>query len=211
MIIDSFIVGPLQCNCILVGCEKSGYAVVLDPGGDPEYILERLDQHGLKAIRIILTHAHFDHIVGLRPVKEQTKSELYLHYDDKWLYENVSVQSKSFGLAPVELPAIDHFIYGGEIFNIGSMQFKILHTPGHSPGSICLLANNTHSVLFTGDTLFKEGIGRTDLWGGSYETLLQSIYTKIVPLDEKTVIYPGHGPSTILSEEKIYNPFIINS
>lgn len=205
MIFETVVVGPLQVNCYILGCEKTGDAVVVDPGGNPERILPLVSRHKLKIIHIINTHGHFDHIGANGAMVEATGAELLMHEADLPLLSRASVTAAAFGLQAEDSPQPARFLTDGMIIPVGSLNIKVLHTPGHSPGGCCLHVEDT---LITGDTLFADSVGRTDLPGGSMETLIKSIREKLLTLPEKTLVYPGHGPSSSIGGEKAHNPYL---
>lgn len=208
MIIETFPVGPLQCNCSIIGCAETKEAIVVDPGGDAPQILERLNMLELKAKYLIHTHAHFDHIGATREVKEACGATILLHPKDVFLYDNIQGQAEIFGFHYAETLPVEDYLYHDEVLIFGHHQTLILHTPGHTPGSVCFHIEGDESHLFSGDTLFKRSIGRTDLWGGSFPDIIRSIKETLLPLDDSTTIYPGHGPLTTIWEEKKQNPFL---
>ena len=208
MIIEQMPLGPLQCTCTILGDKKSGEAIVIDPGDEAEKIIAVLKQHDLKVKYILHTHAHFDHLGATQAVYDKTKSEVCLHKEDMFLYENVPMQCALFGLAPKAVPQVTHFLQQGDELKFGEHKVEILHTPGHTPGSLTFHLNAEIPLLFTGDTLFMQSIGRTDLWGGDYNLILKSIQDKILQFDDDTIVHPGHGPSTSIGYERKENPFL---
>jgi glyoxylase-like metal-dependent hydrolase (beta-lactamase superfamily II) len=208
MIFESIAVGPLQCNCYILGCEKTREALVIDPGDEVHLILPLLQKHGLNVKYILSTHAHIDHVGDLEKLKVKTGAQTLLHERDLPLYQNLPVQASWLGVETPEMTQIDNLIQEGDKIGFGEHSGEILFTPGHTPGSLCLHLPGQMNLLFAGDTLFHRSIGRTDLWGGSYEHIIQSIRRKLLVLDEKTIVYPGHGPATTIEEEKRLNPFL---
>ncbi|MFC1746690.1 MBL fold metallo-hydrolase [Candidatus Riflebacteria bacterium] len=203
MILEVFPVGSFQCNCIILGDEESLEAVVIDPGDEFEKISKHLDASGLKPIAFLHTHAHLDHVGATKKLKEKYNGKIYLHKEDEICYYNVKNQAEALGLPAPEISVVDHFVNDGENLSFGRIKLKFIHTPGHSPGSLCIFLENQESkILFSGDTIFCGSIGRTDLWGGDYATLINSIKTRLLPLPEETTIIPGHGPDTKLEVEK---------
>jgi glyoxylase-like metal-dependent hydrolase (beta-lactamase superfamily II) len=209
---ESFSVGRLGCNCSIVADPDTKQAIVVDPGDQAPDILARLAQLGVEAVKLVHTHAHFDHVLGTRAVAEQTGAEVLLHAGDRWLYENVDVQARAFGvpwprtmMAPITRELVD-----GDVLPFGHREARVLHTPGHTPGSLCFFVERTGEtpVLFSGDTLFRRSVGRTDLWGGSSEQLLASIRDQLFALPDDTVVVPGHGPPTTIGAERETNPFV---
>jgi hydroxyacylglutathione hydrolase len=209
MLIETVVVGAFQCNCTIIACEETKEAVVIDPGDEPEKILEIIKHYDLKVKYLLHTHAHLDHIMGTRKVKEATQAEILLHRDDNDIYENLIMQASLFGFNVQEPLKVDKFLGDSETVSAGNtVNTKVIHTPGHSPGSICFHFDKEKvPLLFSGDTLFARSIGRTDLWGASHPQLLKSIESRIFSLEEETVVCPGHGPRTSVWEEKKKNPF----
>jgi hydroxyacylglutathione hydrolase len=221
-------VGMLQCNCHIVGDPQTREAIVIDPGDDAAKILEIIQRHHLKVTAIIVTHTHIDHVIGLRRVREATGAPVYVHGDDLDLYRMLDVQAAWLGMKPPEQVQIDQLVREGDVIRWGPYQVQILHTPGHTPGSICLYmpadvpgaSSDDHPAkavkhgtgnLFAGDTLFKGSIGRTDLWGGSYEGILRSLKGKLLELPDNTIVFPGHGDSTTIGKERETNPFLVGN
>lgn len=207
MLVESFAVGPLQCNCSIIACPETREAAVVDPGGDAEAIIEALKKHGLTCKYLLHTHAHFDHILGARAVKEATGAKICLHQGDRWLYENLAKQGSLFGFKTSDPLPVDRYLNHQEEVEIGKIKTSVIHTPGHTPGSLCFSLEGKDSVLFAGDTLFRRSIGRTDLWGGSFEQIIDSISQRLFKLDDSTLVIPGHGTETTIWEEKRENPF----
>jgi len=207
LIVESFPVGPLGCNCSIVGCSESGEALVVDPGGDVDDIIERLATLGLKAKYLLHTHAHFDHIMGSKGMREKTGAEICLHKEDEFLYNMLGKQASMFGLSADEPLPVDKFLSDDQEINFGKLKTQVLHTPGHTPGSLCFCVQDSDSLLFSGDTLFSRSIGRTDLWGVYFDKIIKSIKTRLFTLDDETRVIPGHGPDTSIWTEKKENPF----
>jgi glyoxylase-like metal-dependent hydrolase (beta-lactamase superfamily II) len=205
MMIEALPVGPLQVNCYIVGCEKTREALVIDPGDEGERILAALDSAGLQAKLVINTHGHFDHIGANAYLLEKTGAELLIHEKDVPLLAQSERHAELFGLSVVPSPAPTRTLSGGEELSVGELRIRVIHTPGHSPGGICLLVDDH---LFAGDTLFAGSIGRTDLAGGNHEQLLAAIREHLLVLPEGTTVYPGHGPDTSIGREKRSNPFV---
>ena len=207
MIIESFPVGMLQCNCVILGSEQTREAIVIDPGDEIETVVSRLEKHGLTAKYIVATHAHIDHVGGFKAIKEKTGAPLYLHRSDLFLYEALPMQAQMLGLTAPPVTEIDAWLDHGDQLGTGEVKLDVIHTPGHTPGSLCFhTASEAH--LYAGDTLFMGSIGRTDLWGGSFEQIMESLLRRVVNLPDETVVIPGHGPKTTIGREKIYNPFL---
>ena len=215
----------LQCNCHIVGDPETREAIVIDPGDDAGRILEVIERHRLKVTAIVITHAHIDHVIGLHRMQEATGAPVYLHADDLGLYRMLNVQASWLGMKTPEEVKIDQFVREGDVIRWGRYEGQILHTPGHTPGSICLYmpsdmpvarahasaaksAKNGTGQLFAGDTLFAGSIGRTDLWGGSFEGIMHSLKGKLLELPDGTIVYPGHGEATTIGKERATNPFL---
>ncbi|MBW2224829.1 MAG: MBL fold metallo-hydrolase [Deltaproteobacteria bacterium] len=210
MIIEHFSVAPLGCNCVILGDEERGTAIVVDPGGEAPRILARLDELGLKCHAIVHTHTHFDHIGATKEVQEATQAPTMIHEKDLFLYEDVQMQLDAFQ-APFDAPEvaeIDRFLSDGDTVLAGGLEAEVVHTPGHSPGSICLTVEDDRPVVIAGDTLFARSVGRTDLWGSDTTQLLDSIQRKLFALPDETLVICGHGPSTTIGEERRLNPFV---
>lgn len=205
MILESLEVGRIQCNCYIVGCEKTKEGVVIDPGGDADLVAEVVKKHNLTIKYFICTHAHFDHVEGIKDLLTYIKAPILLHEEDSALYENLPGQAQMFGLKAEPAPTSNRYLKDGDVIEFGELTMKVFHTPGHSPGSISLQVDN---VVFTGDTIFAGSIGRTDLPGGSMEKLITSAREKILSLGDNVKLYPGHGPATTVGYEKKYNPFL---
>jgi glyoxylase-like metal-dependent hydrolase (beta-lactamase superfamily II) len=205
-IFDHLVVGPLQCNCYIVGDPESKEAIVIDPGDDADRLAESLAAKGLTVTAIVATHAHFDHIVAAGRLRELTGAPFYLHAADKPLLEWMQESGRMF--LGVDLPAppeVDSEAREGDRLVAGTVGLEVVHTPGHSPGSISLIADD---AVFAGDTLFAGSIGRTDLPGGDTQALLDAVKDKLFRLEGDLPVYPGHGPATTLGQEKETNPFV---
>ena len=206
-LIETFPVGPLQCNCTILADPVSRQAVVIDPGEEPERILRALEAAKLEPVALLHTHAHLDHITASRAVKEATGAPIRLHPADRPLYDALPEQAAFFGLrAEAPLPP-DAPLADGERIPFGPYTLRTIHTPGHTPGSTCFVLEGDYPVLFAGDTLFRRSIGRTDLWGGDTDAILASIREKLFKLESGVPVVCGHGPSTTIGEEKRLNPF----
>lgn len=204
MIIERLALGPFGTNCYIVASESGREGMVIDPGDGAKAILQRVGDLKLDIKIIVLTHGHIDHVGALKPIKEATGAEIVIHSDDARSLKNRAL-AIAFGLFYPMPPPADRLLRDGEIIKVGNLSFEVLHTPGHSPGGISLLGDG---VVFTGDTLFNSGIGRTDLPGGSYDQLMDSIRTKLLVLPDDTIVYPGHGPETTIGAERLDNPFL---
>jgi len=207
--VDTFAAGPLSCNCSIVADPSSGEAAVIDPGGEVDRIIEVLGAHGLQLKAIVHTHAHIDHILGTKRLAEETGAPVWLHAEDLPLYRGISMQAAMLGMAGAPTPPEpDHFCVDGEELSLGPQEkLTVLHTPGHTPGSVCFHAPS-QSTLYSGDTLFRMGIGRTDLWGGSHPQIIQSIRERLLTLPGDTEVVPGHGPATTIASELKSNPYL---
>jgi hydroxyacylglutathione hydrolase len=204
VIVEKIIVGPLASNCYIIADDAVPEGLIVDPGDDAETILERVGELGIDIKYILLTHGHLDHIAAAAKVKEATDASLVVHNEDADGLNDRSL-SLFMGVTLPEVPKPDQLLRGWENIEFGGLSFTVLHTPGHSPGGVCLLGEG---VLFSGDTLFNRGIGRSDLPGGDPEKLLHSIHTRLLILPDETVVYPGHGPQTTIGEERRRNPFL---
>jgi glyoxylase-like metal-dependent hydrolase (beta-lactamase superfamily II) len=210
VLVDHFSVGPLGCNCVILGDEARGEAVIVDPGGDEERILERLAASQLRCAAIIHTHTHFDHVGATAALQKATGAPVMIHERDLPLYLGVQMQIDTVGLPLIAAKPgeIDRFLHDDDVVAAGSIEASVLHTPGHTPGSLSFYVEGERPLLLAGDTLFQQGIGRTDLWGGSYDAILQSIRGRLLPLPEETLVIAGHGPSTTIGDERRSNPFL---
>ncbi len=209
MIIKKLVVGPIQSNCYIVGSEKTKQGIIVDPGADAEQILEMVNQEGLDIKFIVITHVHTDHAGAAQKVKEATGAQVCFHPEDAPLRQGSKrwLSGTIFGTAYDDPPPADRYLSEGDSIDVGNLHFTVLHTPGHSPGGICLLGEG---VVFSGDTLFNHGIGRYDLEGGNYPELMNSIHTKLMVLPDETIVYTGHGPETTIVAERRGNPFLQN-
>ncbi|WP_298269198.1 MBL fold metallo-hydrolase [Geobacter sp.] len=207
MIFDTVVVGPLGVNCFILGCEETGEGVVVDPGADAGRILEHVRSRGLAIRYVVNTHGHFDHVGGNRPVVEATGAKLLIHRDDVPFLGRAADVAAMYGLTTENSPEPDIFLEDGATLSFGNCTMAILHTPGHTPGGCCLYLEKEGKVI-TGDTLFAESVGRTDFPGSSHEALMASIRTKLLTLPDATQVFPGHGPSTTIGRERLYNPYI---
>jgi hydroxyacylglutathione hydrolase len=218
MIIEEFTLTAFQQHTRIVGCEETRSAICIDPGERADLIVEALDEHNLTLQAITLTHAHMDHIGGVAELKElKPEAEIILHPDDEPLYKNLVRQPAWIGIPESqwqmlgfnykEPPKLDRYWEDGEIYKVGTLSFKVIHCPGHTPGHVILFEPNQNRA-FVGDCLFAGSIGRTDLPGGSYDQLMDSLFNKILPLGDDVVVYSGHGELTTIGHERIMNPFL---
>ena len=218
MIIEELTVTPFQQQTRVVGCERTGRAVCIDPGDDAERIVAALERRGLELQAVALTHAHLDHVGGVAALKRlRPAAEVILHAADEPLYRALPEQPawigipraqwRALGFAYEAPPAVDRYWADGETYRVGELEFKVLHCPGHTPGHVVLFEPRERAA-FVGDCLFAGSIGRTDLPGGSYEQLMDSLLNKIVTLGDDVTVYSGHGPATTLGRERRTNPFL---
>jgi len=205
LIVKMLCVGLLQTNCYIVGCEDTKEAAIIDPGGDAKLILAEVERLGLKIKYVINTHGHFDHTLANKGVVNATGASLAIHSADAPMLTEGG-GALFFGIMGKASPPADMILDEGQVLTVGKIELQVLHTPGHSPGSICLY-NEEEGVLFDGDILFNMGIGRSDLPGGNYRVLMESIQ-KLLTLPDETTVYPGHGPATTIGRERRSNPFL---
>jgi len=205
MILKMFEVGPFPENAYIVGDDASGEVFVIDPGGDNHKILGYIKENKLKPLAIICTHGHIDHLAGAAELQSLMNLPMRIHSADEPLVQQAPMAARMFGMRPVEIPHVDGYLEEGDILRAGSVELQVIHTPGHSPGGVCLSGDG---FIIAGDTLFQMSIGRTDLPGGSYKALIASIKEKLLCLPDDTVVYPGHGPSTSIGFERENNPFL---
>ena len=197
--------GQFVENCYLVIDEAVRECAVVDPGEEAGLIVQKLQAAGAKPVAIWLTHAHIDHVLGVPRLKAETGAPVYLHAADLPLYRAVPDQAAWFGLEAAPLPEPDRAFGPGDVARVGGLSFDVRHAPGHSPGHVVLVG---HGVVFGGDVLFEGSIGRTDLPGGDFDTLLASIERELLTLPDSTIVYPGHGPETTVGRERRANPFL---
>jgi len=221
VLIETIPVGPLQSNCVIIACSETKEGFVVDPGGDSQVILNRIDVLGVRVVEILLTHAHIDHFGVAASVSKRLGVPVVIHPRDIPLYDTGFQQAGLLGLPAEEPPAPKADLEDGQIRNYGrTIQVKVLHTPGHSPGSVCFLVEERNGdgtgedresrppILLSGDTLFRRGVGRTDLPGGDHRRLLQSIRERLYALGDNIEVIPGHGPMTTIGEERRENPWV---
>jgi len=207
MILETFPVGPLQCNCTILGDETAGEAIVIDPGDEVSRIHRRLTELGLKLKQILVTHAHIDHVGGALQLKRLTGAPILLNENDLPLLAMMDSQAGWLGIAPPETAPPDENLAEGLTVGLDQYPAQVLYTPGHTQGSVCLHLP-AQNMLLAGDTLFAGSVGRTDLPGGDGPTLIRSIREKLLPLSDANVVIPGHGPKTTIGEERESNPFL---
>ncbi|WP_447970825.1 MBL fold metallo-hydrolase [Nitrospira sp. M1] len=203
----TFPVPPLSCNCSILGDPETKQAVVVDPGGNAERILREVEELGLQVSMILHTHAHFDHFLASGAIQQATEAPIGLHQDDRQLWEMLEVQCQMFGVPYAPVPPPNAWLGDDDAFNIGEAVGTVIHTPGHTPGSLCFYFSQDN-LLLSGDTLFRGGIGRTDLWGGDPRAIEESIRERLYTLQENTVVVPGHGRETQIGIERQSNAFI---
>jgi hydroxyacylglutathione hydrolase len=208
MIIETFPVGQLQCNCTILGDEETREAIVIDPGDDAQEILKRLAKHGLTAKQAVCTHTHIDHVGAIQDMQERLGTPAAIHKADLFLFDKLDVQAQWIGMPVPKRGLIDRFVQDGDAVACQGVEIGVIHTPGHTPGSTTFHLPGDRHILFTGDTLFMQSIGRTDLWGGSYPEIIRSIEKKLLTFDDETLVIAGHGRPTTIGHERRYNPFL---
>jgi len=212
VIIRQMALGPIQANCFILGCEETRQAVVIDPGDDTDHILKTLAADRLTAVHIINTHGHFDHVGANKRLKEVTQADILIHSADAPMLSQLSATAAAWGLAAENSPQADRLLEDGDRITFGTHTLTVMHTPGHTRGGICLYTEYgsdgaSKKAVFVGDTLFAGSIGRTDFPGGDFDTLINSIRTKLFQLGDDVTVYPGHMGNTTIGVEKRSNPF----
>lgn len=204
MIIKTLTMGSFQVNCYLVIDEATNQAVLIDAGGDYDMAVEAAKKHNAEIKVLLNTHGHMDHIAGDFDFQNKDGIKVYAHKEDEFLFKSIKEYLKMVGMPDYEEPKIDEYVEEGQEIVVGNLKFKVFHTPGHTPGGVCYLIEDK---IFVGDTIFANSVGRTDLAGGSYDQLGQSIKNKLFALDENIEVFPGHGKTTTIGHEKRHNPF----
>jgi len=207
MIHEILPVGPLQCNCSIIGDETTRDAMVIDPGDDISDVLDIIQKHSLKVSQIVITHAHIDHVGGAMKLREVTGAPILLNQNDYALLKMLDVQAAWLGMRSPGEVEIDRSVGDADKVQAGPLVAQVIHTPGHTEGSICLYFS-AQQKLIAGDTLFAGSIGRTDLPGGSFDKIIRSLHDKVLALPDETVVVPGHGPLTTVGAERESNPFL---
>ncbi len=208
MIHEILPVGPLQCNCSVIGDESTHEGLVIDPGDNIEDVVSIVRKHNLQIKQIVITHAHIDHVGGAMQLRAATGAPILLNQNDYALLKMLDAQAAWIGVAPPGRVEIDHSVAQADSIKTGSLSADVIHTPGHTEGSICLYFP-AEKKLIAGDTLFAGSIGRTDLPGGSFEKIIRSLHDKVLELPDDTVVIPGHGPLTTIGRERHSNPFLV--
>lgn len=203
MILQKIVVGTLECNCYIIADEHTKETLLVDPGDEPDRIIDIISENDLHVKYIVCTHAHFDHVGAVSDMKQETGASIIIHRDEQEIYRSAREQAALWGFELDVLPEPDMLISEGDILEIGSLKFVIIHTPGHSPGSICLSGED---ILITGDTVFAGSVGRTDFYGGDIIQLKKS-FKRLMSFSEEVKILPGHGPETTIGREKKENFF----
>ena len=209
MNIKTFIVGSFGENTYVIfdkNDKSNDSAIIIDPGDENGHVIDFLKSNNLNPIKILLTHSHIDHIIGIQFLYRYYQPEIYLHEDDHWIYKRANEQASFFGLSDVESVDVTNLFKEEIVIPFSTSQFEVIHTPGHTPGSVCYYSRQD-KIIFTGDTLFKRSIGRTDLLGGNSSSIIDSIRNKLFVLDDNVIIYPGHMDKSSIGEEKLMNPF----
>lgn len=209
MIVEHLTLGALQCNCTIIADEQTHEAIVIDGGDGVDEVLEKLAALHLRAKYLVHTHAHIDHIREVGRLREATRSSALLHRDDLPLYRTLAAQAQWFGQEPPKIVDMDAYYVDGEALQVGSVSMNVLHTPGHTPGSVCFeISAAGKSTILSGDTLFRGAIGRWDLGGTSMEDIVASIHRKLMDFKDDTLVVPGHGPFTTIGQERAANPYL---
>jgi len=207
VILCTLVVGALQTNCYLVGCERTRQGMIIDPGADPEKIMDAVNRLGVEVSQIVLTHSHFDHVLAVEPVRSMTGAVVAIHEREA---EHLTHPPTLFRFLPPNISggfAADRLLCDQDVLSVGDLKARVIHTPGHSPGGVSLYMAS-EGVVFCGDSLFRDGMGRTDFPGSSCQALVSSIRVRLFALPDETIVYPGHGPHTTIGRERRYNPWV---
>jgi hydroxyacylglutathione hydrolase len=207
MIHEIFPVGPLQCNCSVIGDSTTREAIVIDPGDDIERVIAAFEKHNLTVKQIVITHAHIDHVGGAMKLKKLTGAPILLNENDTALLKMLDMQAAWVGMKSSGAVAIDSSLSSGDKISVGDINANVIHTPGHTEGSVCIYFP-AQEKLIAGDTLFAGSIGRTDLPGGSFDKIMRSLHREVLALPDETLVVPGHGELTTIGEERASNPFL---
>lgn len=207
MLLSTVVVTEFMTNCFIMGDETTKNAVVIDPGGESQKIIREVEKMGVNVIAVVNTHAHVDHIGALKDIKDAFSPAVMLHQAELPILKTASKMGRLFGVSIDDPPEPDRFLAEGDQISVGAVSLTVIETPGHSPGGISLVTSDG-KFCFAGDTLFAGSIGRTDLPGGNYHTLIESIKTKLIPLGDDVKVLTGHGPATTIGVERKYNPFL---
>ena len=199
--------GPLQTNCYVLACEATNKAAVIDPSDNGQLIAETVAKNGWEVSHILLTHSHFDHVGGLAALKEATGAPIYIHPDAVQMLALAATSAARWQISLTQPPEADQMMQEGDVIEVGNQKLEVLFTPGHAPGHVCFYLRE-HNVLFDGDVLFQQSIGRTDLPGGDFNLLMESIVKKVMILPDNTHVLSGHGPATSIGQERQWNPFL---
>lgn len=205
MILEKLVTGPLRENCYIAACPQTRQAAIIDPGEEADRILEAIAAGGLTVARILLTHAHFDHLGAVAALQSAAAAPVALHRREKFNHKGLAIQALMFGTSAPQGFTVSDWLEGGETIAIGQLELQVIHTPGHSPGGVCFYG---HGQLFSGDLLFRNSVGRTDILGGDAKKLRQSLHSLLALLPDETAVHPGHGPGTTIGEERRSNPFL---
>lgn len=208
MQLRTLVVGPISCNCAIVACPDTGEAAVIDPGGNGDEILSAIKDMDVRVRYLLHTHGHFDHIMATGDVAAATGASILLHEKDRPIYEGLPRQAHIFGFVAAKPPAVSQWLQDGQVISLGTVTIQVLHTPGHTPGSVSFYFGPDAALVFAGDTLFAHSVGRTDLPGGCFDDLAASIRTKLYTLPAATRVIPGHGRETLIGHELQHNPYV---
>ncbi len=210
MLRETFEAGPLGCNCSVLCCPVTKQAIVVDPGGDYPKIKNRLDAFGAAVVAIVHTHTHIDHVGATADLQDLSGADACIHEADRFLYDMLPIQAAMLGITEPRKVDMRGSLSDGTAIRFGNFELGVLHTPGHTPGSVSfVVSHDGKKTLFAGDTLFKRGIGRTDLWGGDHDLILKSLHEKLLTQEDDARVITGHGPETTIGDERRSNPFLV--